>query len=181
MDVQTTSPAESTIGSIAAAPSWSGVLQLLRENGSRIATWLLPFVLVLYLGLKGGGYEAIVRDEVGIAIWWIVMVAAAFGIMPTTALGRNGWIGLGLITAFTFWTALGIGWSSDAGASVTEFGRVAMYLGVFALVLAARNPGDMRRLVNGLAAGMAVIGALALLSRLHPSWFPTDDTAEALR
>jgi hypothetical protein len=157
--------------------SWDHLLAAARRNGSRIATWALPFVLVVYLGLKGGGYDSIIRDEVGIAVWWIVLLGSLLGILPVSMPRRNGLIGLGLIAAFTLWTGLAIAWSPDAGASVTEFARVATYLGVFALVLASRKPGDMRRLVNGLGAGMAVIGVLALLSRLHPAWLPDDHTA----
>jgi hypothetical protein len=157
--------------------TWEGLLAAAGRNGARIATWALPFVLVVYLGMKGGGYDSIIRDEVGIAVSWIVLLGAVVGILPTSLPRRNGWIGLGLLTAFALWTGIGIAWSSDSGASVTEFARVATYLGVFALVLASRKPGDMRRLVNGLGSGMAVIGVLALLSRLHPGWFPDEQTA----
>ena len=31
-----------------------------------------------------------------------------------------------------------------------------------------------------VASAIALVGVLALLSRLHPSWFPADNTAEAL-
>src|SRR3954452_9159010 len=175
-----TSPAETSIDTTRIGTlRWEAALAAIRRNGSRIGIWALPFVLVVYLGLKGGGYDSIVRDEVGVAVWWIVLVGAAVGILPTTVPARTGWIALGLIASFTVWTGLGIAWSSDAGASVTELARVATYLGVFMLVFAARNPGDMRRLVNGLASGMAVIGVLALLSRLHPSCFPNDQPALA--
>src|SRR5215210_361375 len=166
--IDTTRPVPANLGS---------VLEFARRNAGRMGTWTLPFVLVVYLGLKDGGYDPIIRSEVGVAVWWIVLVGAALGILPTTTPQRRAWIGLCLLAAFTLWTGLGIAWSSDAGASVTEFARVATYLGVFVLVLATRNPGDMRRLVNGLGAGMAVIGVLALLSRLHPAWFPDEDTA----
>jgi hypothetical protein len=163
-----------------ASAGLDAIVDLIRRNGSRIGTWALPFVLVIYLGLKGGGYDSIVRGEVGVAVWWIVILGAAVGILPVNGLRRNSWIGLGLLVAFTLWTGIGIAWSPDAGASATEFARVATYLGVFTLVLAARKPGDMRRLVDGLGSGIAVVGVLALLSRLHPAWFPADVTGQAL-
>src|SRR4051812_30277396 len=170
-----TPPTETSIDTTRIAPaSWASALEAVRRNSARIGSWALPFILVVYLSLKDGGYDPIIRGEVGLAIWWIVLVGAALGILPTTVPRRTGWIGLGLLAAFALWTGLGIAWSSDAGASVTEFARVVTYLGVFALVLASRRPGDMRRMVNGLGAGMAVIALFALLSRLHPAWFPTD-------
>src|SRR4051794_15633538 len=153
-------------------------VEWVRRDGSRAASWALPFVLVVYLGLKGGGYDSIVRGEVGVAVWWIVILGVAISVLPSGGIDRNGWIVLGLLTSFALWTGIGISWSADAGGRVTEFARAATYLGVFALVLTARRPGDMRRLVNGLAAGMAIIGTLVLLSSLHPSWLLTDDTNE---
>src|SRR3954469_26081774 len=87
---------------------WDGLLEGVRRNRARVGSWALPFVLVVYLGLKGGGYDAIVRDEVGVAIWWIVIIGAAVGLLPTAQLQRNGWVGLGLRAAFHFWTGIGI-------------------------------------------------------------------------
>src|SRR5690242_6767527 len=87
---------------------WEAVLQAVRRNGARMGTWALPFVLVVYLGLKGGGYDSIVRDEVGVAIWWIVLIGAVLGIFPTSAPRRNDWIGLGLLAGFAVWTGIGI-------------------------------------------------------------------------
>jgi|tagenome__1003787_1003787.scaffolds.fasta_scaffold20986153_4 hypothetical protein len=173
-----TSPAQTSIANtLSGGSAWEGIVGYARRNGHRIGTWVLPFLLVLYLGLKGGGYDAIVREQVGIAIWWIVLLGSALAILPATRFPRKGWIGLALLLAFTVWTGLGIAWSSDAGASVTEFARVATYLGVFVVVMSTRQAGDMRRLVDGLGGGLAVIGLLALLSRLHPSWFPTENPA----
>src|SRR5687767_1364878 len=84
----------------------------------------LPFVLVAYLGLKGGGYDTVVRSEVGIAAWWLVLCGAAVGALPATRVTRLGWIGLGLLFAFAAWTALGISWSESSERSMAELGRV---------------------------------------------------------
>ena len=95
----------------------------------------------LYLGLKGGGYDLVVRSEVGIAVWWIVLLGALVGVLPggldpARRLGRRS----ACSPAFAVWTALGIGWSESAERSVAELGRVATYLGVFALALAIAGP-----------------------------------------
>ena len=93
---------------------------------------------------------------------------------PTGRLGR-AW----LLAAFAAWTALGITWSESAERSAAEAGRVAAYLG-FALALAAQGRDGLRRTVNAVAAAIALVGVLALLSRLHPAWFPADDAARLL-
>jgi hypothetical protein len=159
--------------------TWSSAADLIDRHGPKLAGWALPFTLTVYLGLKGGGYDVVVRNEVGIAIWWIVLLGAIAGVLPSFRMGRIGWIGLGLLTAFAAWTTLGTAWSSSSERSVIEASRVAMYLGVFALALSMRRPGSLKRTINGLACGIAVIGLFAVLSRLHPAWFP-DDPAAAL-
>jgi hypothetical protein len=160
------------------APSWSSVAELVRRNGRNVAAWALPFTLTVYLGLKGGGYNIVVRNEVGIVVWWIVLLGAITGVLPLFRLGRIGWVGLGLLTAFAAWTTLGTAWSSSSERSVIEASRVAIYLGVFVLALSMRRPGSLKRTINGLAAGIGVIAVFALLSRLHPEWFPADPSAQ---
>ena len=138
----------------------------------------MPFLLIVYLGMRGGGDDAIVRGEIGIAAWWIVLLGAAIGALPVARLGRGAWIALGLLAGFAMWTAIGISWSESAERSVAEFGRVAALLGVFALALTAQNAEGLRRMVHGVAAGIAVVGVVALLSRLQPSWFPELEVPE---
>ncbi len=53
-----------------------------RVEWGATTTWLLCFGLVAYLGLKGGGYDPLVHDQVGIAVWWVVLAAVAVGALP---------------------------------------------------------------------------------------------------
>jgi hypothetical protein len=152
----------------------------LRRHAPRAAGWVLPFVLMVYLGMEGGGYNEIVRNEVGIAVWWIVLVGVAVGVLPSFGLGRWGWVAVALLGGFAAWTTLGIAWSESSERSLIEASRVATYLGVFVLALSIRRPDGLRRTVSGLAAGLTVIATVALMSRLHPSWFPSDETGAFL-
>lgn len=151
--------------------------QALRAIGPWLGQAALPFLLVLYLGLRGGGYDEIVRSEVGVAAWWIVLLGVAAGALPLARLRRPAWLALGLLGAFAVWTAIGIGWSESAERSAAELGRVAMLAGVFALVLAAQGPDGLRRTVGGVALGIAAVGILALVSRLQPEWFGEPEAA----
>ena len=149
--------------------------------GPILAGWALPFVLVLYLGLKGGGYDELVYGQVGIVAWWIVVLGAAVAVLPVSRITTAGWVGLALLGAFTAWTALGIGWSGSAERSVAELGRLATYLGIFALALATQGSDRLRRTISAVGAAIAVVSIVALLSRLHPGWFPSaGQTADAL-
>jgi O-antigen ligase/polysaccharide polymerase Wzy-like membrane protein len=144
--------------------------------GQGIATYGVPFLLVVYLAFQGGGYDPVVRGEVGVAVWWIVGLAAIVGLLPMARIGPAGWIGLGLLVAFGVWTALGISWSESSERSVAEVARVATYAGILALALAIQGWGAARRMAIGVVAAIALVGAFALLSRLHPDWFPGIET-----
>ncbi|MQA76552.1 MAG: hypothetical protein GEU88_19890, partial [Solirubrobacterales bacterium] len=153
-----------------------------RAGLAALGPWLaqagLPFILILYLGLRSGGYDVIVRSEVGVAAWWIVLLGTVVGALPLAQLPRRAWIALGVFSAFALWTGLGIGWSESAERSVAELGRVATLGGVFALALAAQGPDGMRRMVAGVGAGVAAVAGIALLSRLQPSSFPALEAPE---
>jgi hypothetical protein len=151
------------------------VIEAVRRHGPAVAGFLLPFLLVLYLALKEGGYDAAIRGEVGIAVWWIVLVGAAVGALPTARLPRVGWTGLGLLAAFALWTGLGIGWSESAERSVAELGRVATLLGIFALALSVQGREAARRTTAAIAAATGVVAVLALVSRMEPTWIPAED------
>ena len=73
--------------------------------------------------------------------------------------------------------------SARSGARAPSAGsrrptRVWSYAGVFTLALIAQGRGGLRRTAASLAAGIALVGILALLSRLHPSWFPPNEVVE---
>jgi O-Antigen ligase len=154
--------------------------ELAERVGLFLAGSALPFALVLYLALKGGGYDAIVRSEVGIAVWWLVLLGAVVGILPVAGIRTAGWVALGLLAAFAGWTALGITWSESAERSVGELARVLTYLGVLAFALLVQGRDGLRRTVNALALAIGLVALLALLSRLHPAWFPDSDTLQFL-
>jgi hypothetical protein len=161
--------------------------------GPILGGFVLPFALVLYLGLEGGGYGvglegaregatngAILRSEVAIAAWWLLLLGSLATALPFARIGRAAWITIGLFAAFAAWTGLSMLWSDSPERSFDEFTRVLAYLGVFALAVAVQRQGGLRRMVGAVGAAIAVLGILALMSRLHPAWFPVDEAAQTL-
>ncbi len=65
--------------------------------GRLLAEAGVPFLLVVYLALKGGGYDEVIYEEVGVAVWWVVMLGALVGVLPRARIGRAGWLALGLL------------------------------------------------------------------------------------
>jgi O-antigen ligase len=148
---------------------------------SAIATWALGFGLVVYLGLEGGGYDPLVHDRVGIAIWWVLLAGVAVGALPRRRPPALACAALALFAAFVVWTALSLSWTESAERTSADLARVAGYLGAFCLAIFLAGGSRSRRLVAAVAAGVAAIGIVALLSRLHPSWFPAShETARFL-
>jgi hypothetical protein len=136
-----------------------------------LAIWLLCFSLLVYLGLKGGGYDPLVHDQVGIAVWWLVLLAVAVGALPARRPGRLAWLALALLGAFVAWTALSLSWTESAERTSADLARVAGYLGVFALAVFGSGRLGARRLVGAVAAGIVLISLVALLSRFEPHLF----------
>src|SRR3954470_13553257 len=94
--------------------------------GPGAAAWLLGFALVAYLSFSNGGYDAVVRDQVGIAVWWLVLLGAAIGVLPLR-LSRTAWMAVGLLAAFALWTALSASWSESAERAWGDAAKVATY------------------------------------------------------
>ncbi len=152
---------------------------LLRLDPPAAAAWTLAFALVAYLALSNGGYDTVVRSQAGIAVWWVVLLGALAGILPAR-LGRASWVAIGLLAAFAVWTGLAATWSESAERSAVELGRVATYLGVLVLAIAVQGRTAARHTINGLASAIGLVTLLAVLSRLHPQWFPVNDHLEFL-
>src|SRR5687768_6535448 len=92
-----------------------------------LAGYLLPFVLITYLSLKGGGYDELIYSEIGILAWWIAIIGILVGVLPGARVSRIGWIAMAVFAAFCVWTALGIGWAESAERGVGELGRLLSY------------------------------------------------------
>jgi hypothetical protein len=139
-------------------------------------TWLLCLGLVVYLGLKGGGFDPLVHDQVGIALWWIALVGILAGALPRTRLSPTALVALGLLAAFVLWIALSLTWTESVERSWEELALATTYLAAFGLALLTRGPrGEPQRVVSAVALGIVVVSIVALLSRLHPGWFPEAD------
>lgn len=137
-----------------------------------LATWLLGFGLVSWLGLSGGGFDAQLIERTGVYTWWIIFAGLCMALLPARRLGTLAWLTLGLLAAFTLWTALSLSWTGSPDKTSVELARVATYLGVFGLAIFARSSRSARRMTSAVAAAIVLIATVALVSRLHPAWFP---------
>jgi hypothetical protein len=133
---------------------------------------MVAFALIGYLGLSNGGYGIVERSEVGIAVWWTVLVGTLVGALPLAGGTLAGRAMLAVLALFAGWTALSLGWTESDERTAVELARVTTYLGVLALALGVQGEGRWRHLLHGVTAAAAGLCAIAVLSRLEPTWFP---------
>lgn len=151
-----------------------------RFDPAAMASWLIPFALIVYLGLEHGSFEQRVWSEIGIIAWWLVVLGLLAGAFAAARIGRNAWIALGLLAAFACWSALALIWTESSGRTVIELARVLAYLGIFVAAILAGAHRHPRQILGGVTAAIAVLATLALLSRLQPTWFPENEIPELL-
>lgn len=137
----------------------------------------MAFALTVYVGLSGGGYDPVIRGQAGLVVWWLVLLGVILALLPRTRLTPATWVGSALLTGFFVWTWLGTTWTTNIEQTLVEVARVSTYAGVFVLAASAITRNSARALVSGLASGIAAVCALAVLSKLVPSFFPTNPTA----
>ena len=154
--------------SLGCASGWRWI-----ASASFLAGWLLPFALVLYLGLKGGGYDQVVYGQVGIIVWWIVVLGAAVAVLPALAHLRRR---VGRLRA-----ARGVRCLDRARDRLVEQRR-----GKRRGDRSRRHlPRHLRPRTGDTGTGSAAphgerrrrcdrggLRSSRLLSRLHPAWFP---------
>lgn len=154
------------------SPARTDALRALRVEPANLATGAVAALLIVYLGLNNGGYGVVERSEVGIAVWWTVLVGTVVGALPLAGGTRVGRALFILLAAFAAWTALSLSWTESDERTTLELARVVSYLGVFALALGVQGGERWRPLLHGVTAGLALLCGLAVLSRLEPGWFP---------
>jgi hypothetical protein len=154
--------------------AWSAPVRE-KIDARALAIWALAGGLVLYLAVDGGGYGVVVHSQVGIVVWWIVLVGAAWGLLPATWPGRGAWAALALFSCFVGWTAIATTWSLSTERSLSDLSLVGAYLGV--LVLGVFVYGDreraLRHALGAMAVAIVIVAGLALASRLRPGLFPS--------
>ena len=151
---------------------WRG--RLSRRTGEGLSLWLLSAGLVLYLGIDGGGYDTVVHSQAAVVIWWILLLGAAWGILPRQRVGRAGRAAIALFGGFVAWSALATTWSASTERSLSSISLVAGYLGVLVLGLALmpEREAALRHVTGAVAGAITFIAALAVASRLRPDLFP---------
>jgi O-antigen ligase len=152
-----------------AAWAGGGASRASRARLDQYAALLAPVVLIAGLALAGGGFDVSERHIAGLATWLVAIGLLVFGMMAGAILERPLYLSAGLIVGLSFLCALSSLWSGSMELSVIEADRVLVYLGLFlAAFLIAQTEERRQRFAEGLTISLALIGLLALGTRLLP-------------
>ena len=144
----------------------------------RLLDFALAFGLTVFLALDGGGFDVVVRDEVGIVVWAVIAFGFITGLFPRGRLSTGAWIALGGLGVLTGLTAAAHSWTESDEATTLELARVVQYLGIVALAYLAIDRGSWRGAAAGFASAALVIPFFAIGARLFPHLL-VDDVARA--
>jgi hypothetical protein len=130
--------------------------------------------LVLLYALRGGSYDVVAYEEVGLGIWWVLAIAFGLGLLPRTRPPRAALALVGALAAYSLWTGLSLIWTQSSELTIEELARSLDYLGVVTLLGASLDRRTWRAAAAGLGLGAGIVCVFALGTRLAPQVFPTD-------
>ena len=157
-------------GPIAAAVRASGPWS--RVPG--VLAFALAAAFLLAYALPGGAYDIVRRQEYAIAVWWVVGIGFAVGLLPRCRPPRLVLVLIGLLLAYAGWTALSLIWTDSSERTTAEVARVLAYAGVLVLVVSALDRSTWRPAAIGLGFAAFAVCGLGVASRLAPSAFPAN-------
>jgi O-Antigen ligase len=136
---------------------------------------------VLAAGVDGGAYGLIARTEAFVLLWWVLLLASAFTLLPRARGTRAIAISLAAFLALAAWVAVSLAWTESRERTVIELARVAGLAGVVLVVALTFNGEQWRHGVAAVTVAATGVCALAMASRLAPELFTNPLGATMLR
>ena len=135
---------------------------------------VLPGALIVYLSFNAGGFFPGTQALAAIIVWVLLAAWIAIAERPFAAVSWPLAATVAALAAFAVWILISPGELGSGARSLLEFNRILVYLGALLLFgLSIRSAVQIRWLIWGLAVGITVVCAVALLTRLMPDVFPT--------
>ena len=144
------------------------------------APTLIVAASLMGVALAYGGYGLTTRSIVAVVVWWAIILGLGLGLLPFRRPPRDAYRSGGLLAGLAVLAGLSVLWSASPEKSFVEFDRITLYLGFFLLAVLAGTRANATRWVDGLAIGIAVVGLLALTTRLLPGLVPGGDEVTSI-
>jgi O-antigen ligase len=138
----------------------------------RATAFLLTGGVVAFLAFSGGGYDLVVRQELGLVVWSLVAVGVALGVLPRGRGDRALIVPLAALAALWVWLLLSFAWTESDERTSTELARLTTYAGLVLLPLLALNRATFKAAAAGASVAAVTVCAVAVGSRLFPDAFP---------
>src|SRR4051794_22057980 len=133
---------------------------------SQIFAFIGTFAVLLYYALRGGSYDVVARQEEAIAVWWLIGLGWAAGVLPRFRRPRGSKLPLLALAGLIAWTALSLIWTDSDSRTLAELARDLHYAGVILLVWSLFGDDTWRAAAAGLITAAVAVTALSLASRL---------------
>jgi hypothetical protein len=133
-----------------------------------VAGFAFALGLTLLLAFNGGGYDVVIRHQVGLAIWALIALGLGVGVLPRARLNPAAWVALGGFGALAGFTLLSLSWTPSDERTTEELARVLQYMGLVLLAYLALNRHSWRGAAMGFATGALVVPFFSVGARLFP-------------
>ena len=143
------------------------------------ATFLSAFVLVAVVAFADGGYFRETWGWTAIALSTLVCVVLL--LRERIVLAWRDLAAIGALGAFVFWVALSAAWSSDSDDSLQEAERGLVYVAALLAFLLLVGREEVRELLAGVAAAVALVAVYSVSLRLFPSEPISSDPIQGTR
>ena len=137
----------------------------------RAIAFLVSGGTLFYIALEGAGYDIVLRQELALAIWALVAVGFATGVLPRSRPAVPVLIALAVAAGLTAWMLLSLTWTDSSERTIAEIARLLAYLGMVTLALSSLNRFTFRAAAAGFSVAAVGIVAVAIASRLFPGSF----------
>jgi O-antigen ligase len=124
--------------------------------------------VVLELAFNGGGWDVVIRHQVGLAIWAAIALGLGVGVLPRARLTPAGWVAIGALASLAGLTLLSHTWTESDERTTEELARILEYTGIVTLAFLTLNRHTWRGAATGFATAALVVPFFALIARLFP-------------
>ena len=104
-----------------------------RADADRAIGFVVAAAAPFALAVQGGGYDIVAREFTSLAIWWLIALGMAFGLLPRARPPRSMRLPLAGLVVLVGWTAASLLWTSSAEDTFAELARILGYGGVAVL------------------------------------------------
>jgi hypothetical protein len=139
-----------------------------RLQARRAFGFVFALLLALLLAFNGGGYDVVIRHQVGLVVWAVIAVGLGTGLLPRAKLTPATWVALAGFGALAGLTLLAHIWTMSDERTTEELARVLQYAGLVVLAYLALNRYSWRGAALGFATAAMVVPFFAVGARLFP-------------